>query len=82
MRMKLNDEELKKALEDFYHRAENTNLSYHIFESEREALKDAIALINLQQNEIECLQRAVDILKGIAEDWKSKAQKYKKILLD
>lgn len=55
----MNDEEIKKALEDFYHRAENTNLSYHIFENEREALKDALALINRQQAEIEKLENAI-----------------------
>ena len=55
----MNDEERKKALKDFYHRAENTNLSYHIFESEREALKEALAHINRQQAEIERLQGAV-----------------------
>ena len=55
----MNDEAIKKALKDFYHRAENTNLSYHIFESEREALKEALAHINRQQAEIERLQGAV-----------------------
>ena len=78
----MNYEDIKKVLEDFYHRAENTNLSYHIFKSEREALKAAIDLINLQQNEIECLEGAIDILKGVAEGWKSKAQKYKEMLLN
>ena len=56
----MNDTNIKKALKDFYHRAENTNLSYHIFESEREALKDAIVLINQQQTEIEGLQNIID----------------------
>lgn len=56
----MNDKEIKKMLEDFYHRAENTNLSYHIFENEREALKDALTLINQQQAEIERLQNTID----------------------
>lgn len=56
----MNDENTKKALEDFYHRVENTNLSYHIFESERETLKDALDLINRYQAEIKRLQNTID----------------------
>lgn len=84
--MELKDEEIKKALEDFYHRAENTNLSYHIFENEREALKDAIAIINRQQADIErlngnlftisnaCMQRRNEAIKEFAERLKKRAK--------
>lgn len=54
--MELKDEEIKKALEDFQNRILNTNLSYHIFESEMMAVVNALDLINRQQAEIERLQ--------------------------
>ena len=84
----MNDEEIKKALKDFYHRAENTNLSYHIFESEREALKEALAIINRQQAEIErlngnlftissaCMQRVNEAIKEFAERLKEKQRTF------
>lgn len=68
--------EIKKALEDFYHRAENTNLSYHIFESEREVLKDALALINRQQAEIERLQNTIDDILDREPLLVERAEKY------
>lgn len=42
--------------------------------------KDVI--IKGQEADIERLKEAVNILKGVAEDWKYQAQKYKKMLLD
>ena len=52
----MNDEDIKKALDEFQYRILKINLSYHIFESERETLKDAIDLINRQQAEIKQLK--------------------------
>ena len=62
----MNDEDIKKALEEFQNRILNTNLSFHIFESEREALKEALALFNRQQERIEELE----IITGLANSRK------------
>lgn len=64
--MELKDEDIKKALEEFQNRILNTNLSFHIFESEREALKEALALFNRQQERIEELE----IITGLANSRK------------
>lgn len=56
----MNDEEIKKALEEFQNRIVKTNLSYHIFESEMMAVVNALVFINQQQAEIERLQKTLD----------------------
>ncbi len=53
----MNDEDIKKALEEFQNRILKTNLSYHIFESEMMAVVNALDLINRQQSVIDDLKR-------------------------
>lgn len=42
--------------------------------------RDALELINRQQETIERLKKAVEIHKGIAEDWKYEAKKLKEMV--